>query len=563
MKADNFLSFSILLLSLFFQSCSSALEYDVIIRNAVIFDGTGNTPVKGDIGINKDTIAFIGDLKMNKGKKEFDAKGLAISPGFVNMLSWATVSLLADGRAMSDIKQGVTLEVMGEGNSMGPLNEAMRKEELDGQGDIKYEVYWRTLGEYLTGLEKKGVSPNIASFVGATSLRIHELGYENRKPTNGELKNMQLLVKQAMNEGAMGLSSALIYAPAFYADEEEILALCQAMAPYNGLYITHMKSEGNRLEESVQSVIKLAEKAKVKAEIYHLKAAGIDNWSKMDKVITSINKARNQGIDIAANMYNYIAGATGLDAAMPPWVQEGGFGEWAKRLKDLNIRKKVIAQMKINANDWENLYASAGSPDKLLLVDFRQDSLKKYTGKTLAEVATLRGKSPEETAIDLVIQDSSRVGTVYFLMNEENVKKQIKLPWVSFGSDAGAPASEGVFLKSSTHPRAYGNFARLLGKYVRDEKVIKLEEAVRKLAALPCERLGIAQRGYLKKGYFADLVLFDPKEIADLADFQNPHQYAVGVKNVWVNGKLVLLNGEPTEERPGRFIKGPGYQKGF
>ena len=552
-----------MLLSLFFQSCSSALEYDVIIRNAVIFDGTGNTPVKGDIGINKDTIAFIGDLKMNKGKKEFDAKGLAISPGFVNMLSWATVSLLADGRAMSDIKQGVTLEVMGEGNSMGPLNEAMRKEELDGQGDIKYEVYWRTLGEYLTGLEKKGVSPNIASFVGATSLRIHELGYENRKPTNGELKNMQLLVKQAMNEGAMGLSSALIYAPAFYADEEEILALCQAMAPYNGLYITHMKSEGNRLEESVQSVIKLAEKAKVKAEIYHLKAAGIDNWSKMDKVITSINKARNQGIDIAANMYNYIAGATGLDAAMPPWVQEGGFGEWAKRLKDLNIRKKVIAQMKINANDWENLYASAGSPDKLLLVDFRQDSLKKYTGKTLAEVATLRGKSPEETAIDLVIQDSSRVGTVYFLMNEENVKKQIKLPWVSFGSDAGAPASEGVFLKSSTHPRAYGNFARLLGKYVRDEKVIKLEEAVRKLAALPCERLGIAQRGYLKKGYFADLVLFDPKEIADLADFQNPHQYAVGVKNVWVNGKLVLLNGEPTEERPGRFIKGPGYQKGF
>lgn len=563
MKAFLFPSYLLLLYGLFFQSCSSALEYDVIIRNAVIFDGTGNTPVKGDIGINKDTIAFIGDLKMNKGKKEFDAKGLAISPGFVNMLSWATVSLLADGRAMSDIKQGVTLEVMGEGNSMGPLNEAMRKEELDGQGDIKYEVYWRTLGEYLTGLEKKGVSPNIASFVGATSLRIHELGYENRKPTNGELKNMQLLVKQAMNEGAMGLSSALIYAPAFYADEEEILALCQAMAPYNGLYITHMKSEGNRLEESVQSVIKLAEKAKVKAEIYHLKAAGIDNWSKMDKVITSINKARNQGIDIAANMYNYIAGATGLDAAMPPWVQEGGFGEWAKRLKDLNIRKKVIAQMKINANDWENLYASAGSPDKLLLVDFRQDSLKKYTGKTLAEVATLRGKSPEETAIDLVIQDSSRVGTVYFLMNEENVKKQIKLPWVSFGSDAGAPASEGVFLKSSTHPRAYGNFARLLGKYVRDEKVIKLEEAVRKLAALPCERLGIAQRGYLKKGYFADLVLFDPKEIADIADFQNPHQYAVGVKNVWVNGKLVLLNGEPTEERPGRFIKGPGYQKGF
>jgi N-acyl-D-amino-acid deacylase len=479
------------------------------------------------------------------------------------MLSWATVSLLEDGRAMSDLKQGVTLEVMGEGNSMGPFNEAMVKEELDGQGDIRYEVPWRTLGEYLSYLEKKGVSPNIASFVGATTVRINTLGYENRKPTPSELMSMQRLVKQAMNEGAMGLSTALIYAPAFYADEAEIYALCQAIAPYNGLYITHMKSEGNRLEESVKGVIELAVKTKIKAEIYHLKAAGIDNWSKMDSVIAMINLARKQGVDIAANMYNYIAGATGLDAAMPPWVQEGGYGEWAKRLKDPAIRAKVMDQMKINANDWENLYASAGSPEKLLFIDFRQDSLRKYIGKTLADVAEIRGISPEETAMDLVIQDSSRVGTVYFLMNEENIKKQIKLPWVSFGSDAAAPANEGVFLKSSTHPRAYGNFARLLGKYVRDENVITLEEAIRKLSALPCERLGIKNRGILKKGFFADLVLFNPNKIADKADFKNPHQYAVGVKYVWVNGKMVLQNGEPTAERPGRFIKGPGYQKGL
>jgi N-acyl-D-amino-acid deacylase len=531
-------------------SCTFKPQYDMIIRNALIVDGSGNEPVKGDLAINADTIAFIGDLKNSRGNKEIDAQGLALSPGFVNMLSWATVTLLADGRAMSDLKQGVTLEVMGEGNSMGPLNEAMLKEEIDGQGDIKYEVYWRSLGEYLSGLEKKGVSPNIASFVGATTVRIHELGYENRKPTPEELKKMQFLVREAMNEGAMGLSSALIYAPAFYADEEEILALCQAMAPYKGLYITHMKSEGNRLEESVQSLIHLAEKAGVKAEIYHLKAAGVANWPKMGKVMETISNARNKGVDIAANMYTYIAGATGLDAAMPPWVQEGGYGAWAERLKDPGIRKKVTDQMKVNADDWENLYASAGSADKLLFVDFKQDSLKKYIGKTLAEVAELRGKSPEETAIDLVIQDSSRVGTVYFLMDEQNVKKQLKMPWVSFGSDAGAPAAEGLF-------------ARLLGKYVREEKLISLQEAVRKLSALPCQRLGISQRGQLKTGYFADLVLFDPRKIADKADFQNPHQYAVGVKHVWVNGKMVLMDGAPTSERPGRFIKGPGFQKGI
>jgi len=548
------------LIFLFTGACTPTYDYGLIIRNAMIYDGSGNPPFQGDVAINADTIVLLGDLKGMRGKMEFDAGGLALSPGFVNMLSWAPETLIEDGRAMSDIKQGVTLEVMGEGVSMGPLSPAMRKEEIGGQGDIRYEIYWNTLGEFLEGLEKKGVSPNIASFVGATTVRIHELGYENRKPDAGELRRMKQLVRNAMEEGAMGLSSALIYAPAFYADDEEIRALCEAIAPYGGLYITHMRSEGNRLEESVRNLIQLAANTGIRAEIYHLKAAGVDNWPKMDRVIAAIDSARGAGIDLAANMYTYVAGATGLDAAMPPWVQEGGYQAWARRLRDPAIRRKVIAEMKVNANDWENLYASAGSAENLLLVGFKQDSLKRFTGMTLAEVARIRGTGPEETALDLVIQDGTRVGTVYFLMSEANVKKQIALPWMSFGSDAGAPATEGVFLQSSTHPRAYGNFARLLGKYVREEKVIPLEEAIRKLTALPCSRLGIPKRGGIKPGYYADLVLFDPDRIGDRADFRNPHQYAVGVRHVWVNGQPVLLHGKPTAKRPGRFLRGPGYK---
>lgn len=536
------------------------IEYDLVIHNAVIYDGSGGAPVKGSIAIDGDTIAAVGDLPGAHGVYEVDAKGMAVSPGFINMLSWATVSLIADGRGMSDIKQGVTLEVMGEGGSMGPLNAKMKAEEQQYQGDIKYEVNWNTLGEYLQMLEKKGVSPNVASFVGATTLRIHELGYENRPPTPEELARMQALVRQAMEEGALGVGSSLIYAPAFYADTEELIALCKAAADYGGMYITHMRSEGNRLLEGVDEVIRIAKEAGLPAEIYHLKAGGKNNWAKMDKVIAKIDSARAAGIRITTDMYTYVAGATGLDASMPPWVQEGGYGAWAKRLKDPAIRAKVKKEMRSDAQDWENLYFAAGDASNLLLVEFVTDSLKKYTGKTLAEVAALRGTDPEETAMDLVIQDGSRVGTVYFLMSEDNVRKQIRLPYMSFGSDAAAPAAEGDFLKSSTHPRAYGNFARLLGKYVRNEKIIPLEEAIYKLTALPASHLGIKRRGLLNPGYFADIVVFDPATITDHATFEKPHQYATGVQHVWVNGVQVLKNGEHTGAKPGRFVRGPGWK---
>lgn len=534
-------------------------DYDLIIRNALIYNGSGQPPFQADIAVNADTIAAIGLFDTLTGRQELDAKGLAVSPGFINMLSWATESLLADGRAMSDIKQGVTLEVMGEGWSMGPLNPAMKEEMKRSQGDIKFDVTWTTLGEYLQWLEQKGVSPNVASFVGATTVRIHELGYEDRKPTPEELTRMQELVRQAMREGAMGVASSLIYAPAFYADTDELIALCQAAKEYDGMYITHMRSEGNRLLEAVDEVIQISLGARIPAEIYHLKASGSRNWDKMRQVAAKILDARERGIPISTNMYTYTAGATGLDAAMPPWVQEGGYDAWAARLKDPAIRARVKAEMKSDPDTWENLYAAAGSADKLLLVEFKTDSLKKYTGKTLAEVARLRQTDPEDTAMDLVIQDGSRVGTVYFLMSESNVRAQIALPFMSFGSDAGAPAAEGVFLQSGTHPRAYGNFARLLGKYVREEKVIPLEEAIRKLTSLPAFNLKLRKRGYLLPGFYADIVIFDPATIADKATFDNPHQYAVGVQHVFVNGVQVLKNGEHTGAMPGRFLKGPGY----
>ncbi len=552
---------ALLLFSLLFACGKNRkIEYDLVIRNAVIYDGSGGAPIRGAIAVDGDTIAAIGDLPDAHGVYEIDAKGMAVSPGFINMLSWATVSLIADGRGMSDIKQGVTLEVMGEGGSMGPFNAKMKAEEQQYQGDIKYEVNWNTLGEYLQMLEKKGVSPNVASFVGATTVRVHELGYEDRPPTPEELARMQALVRQAMEEGALGVGSSLIYAPAFYADTEELIALCKAAAEYGGMYITHMRSEGNRLLEGVDEVIRIAKEAGLPAEIYHLKAGGKNNWAKMDKVIAKIDSARAAGIRITTDMYTYVAGATGLDASMPPWVQEGGYGAWSSRLKNPATRARVKKEMRSDAQDWENLYFAAGDASNLLLVEFVTDSLKKYTGKTLAEVAALRGTDPEETAMDLVIQDGSRVGTVYFLMSEDNVRKQIQLPYMSFGSDAGAPAAEGAFLKSSTHPRAYGNFARLLGKYVRDEQLIPLEEAIRKLTSQPANHLGIKQRGLLKPGYFADIVIFDPGSIRDHASFEKPHQYATGVQHVWVNGVHVLKDGEHTGAKPGRFVRGPGWK---
>lgn len=551
----------LLLMTLILISCQpTSTTYDKVITNATIYDGSGGPPITGSVAINADTIAAVGDIGNFSARETIDAAGKAVTPGFINMLSWATTSLIVDGRGMSDLKQGVTLEVMGEGWSMGPLTENMKEEELASQGDIKFDIEWNTLGEYLQYLEDKGVSLNVSSFVGATTLRIHEVGFEDRAPTAEELSRMQQLVREAMEEGALGVGSSLIYAPAFYADTEELVALCKIAAEYDGTYITHMRSEGNQLLEAVDEVIEIAAKSGVGAEIYHLKAGGKNNWPKMDLVIDKLDSARTAGLDIAANMYNYVAGATGLNASMPPWVQEGGYTEWAKRLQDPAIRKRVKAEMKTDAQDWENLYYSAGSANKLILVGFKNDSLKKYTGKTLAEVAAIRGTDPEDTAMDLVIQDGSRVGTVYFLMSEENVKKQIKLPYMSFGSDAGAPATEGVFLQSNTHPRAYGNFARLLGKYVREERVIPMEEAIYKLTKLSADKLGIQKRGLLAPGYYADVVLFDPKTIQDHATFPDPHQYSTGVQHVWVNGQQVLKNGEATEARPGRFVKGPGAQ---
>jgi N-acyl-D-amino-acid deacylase len=524
----------------------------------MIYDGNGGEPYKGSIAINADTIAAIGELGDAGAKELIDAGGMALAPGFTNMLSWATESLIEDGRSQSDIRQGVTLEVMGEGYSMGPLNEKMKKQMVEGQGDIKFDVNWNTLGEYLNVLEKKGISTNVASFVGATSLREYVIGEDNRQASPQELDSMRLLVRQAMEEGAMGIGSSLIYPPAFFANTDELIALCTEAGKYGGSYISHMRSEGNKLNEAVDELIRIAREAKVHAEIYHLKAGGKSNWGKMDSVIKQVENARAAGIDVSADMYTYEAGATGMTAAFPPSLQDGGFGKLRERLMDPAVRAKMKIAMNTDARDWENLYYGAGSPEKVLLLGFKQDSLKKFTGKTLGEVARIRGTSPEETAMDLIVQDSTRVGVAYFLINEENIRKQIKLPWVSFGSDEGSYTPEGVFLKSNAHPRAYGTFSRVIGKYVRDEKLITLQQAIYKLAKLPAVNLKLKKRGELKVGNYADVVLFDPSKVADHATFDKPHQYSEGMIFVYVNGVQVLKNGEHTGAKPGRFVKGPG-----
>lgn len=551
-----------LLLVVFFTGCKRQ-EHDVVIRGGTVYDGSGKPGFVADVAINADTIAFIGDLSKAVGKKELDATGLAVAPGFINMLSWAVESLIIDGKSQSDIRQGVTLEVFGEGNSMGPLNDKMKTEALDAMKrnpDYKYDIDWTTLGQYLESLEKRGVAPNVASFIGATTVRIHELGYANRLPNVEELERMKALVKQAMEEGAMGVGSSLIYAPANYSNTEELVEICKVAGEYGGMYITHMRSEGNNIFGAVDETIRIAREGKLPAEIYHLKMAGKDNWWKLDSVLTKIDGANKEGLKITADMYTYTAGATGLDASMPPWVQEGGIKEWIKRLQDPKIRKRALDEMRKPSDKWENLLLMAGSADRVLLLGFANDSLKKFTGKTLAEVAKIYGKSSEETAMDLVITDSTRVDAAYFMMSEENVKRQIALPYLSFGSDAGSPAAEGVFLKSNDHPRAYGNFARLLGKYVRDEKVIPLEEAVRKLTSLPASNLKIKKRGSLQLGYFADLAIFDPAKIQDNATFEKPHQYASGMIHVFVNGTQVLEKGEHTGAKPGRVVRGPGWK---
>jgi N-acyl-D-amino-acid deacylase len=540
------------------------LQFDLVIRGGMVYDGGGGAPYVADVAVLKDRIAMIqkpGKGPAVRGKVEIDATGLAVAPGFINMLSWANESLLVDPRAQSDIRQGVTLEVFGEGWSMGPLTAEMKKEIVKRQADIRFDVTWTTLGEYLEGLERRGVAVNVASFVGATTVRIHEVGYADRPPTPEELERMKGLVRQAMAEGALGVGSALIYAPAFYAETDELVALASAAGESGGMYISHMRSEGNRLLESVDELIEIARRAKVPAEIYHLKALGQGNWGKLDAMLKRVEAARAEGLRITADMYTYTAGASGLDAAMPPWVQEGGHDKWVERLKDPAVRTRVGREMTTPTAEWENLLLAAG-PEQAILAGFKNEKLKPLTGKTLAEVARMRGKSPEQTAMELVVEDDSRVGTIYFVMSEENVKRQVALPWVSFGSDAEAPSTEGVFLKSNTHPRAYGNFARLLGKYVRDEKALPLQEAIHKLTALPAGNLKIRERGQVKTGFFADLVVFDPAAVRDQATFEKPHQYATGVRQVFVNGVQVLKDGEPTGATPGRVVRGPGWKGG-
>jgi len=552
---------SALATAFFFTQNTIAANYDLLIRNGTIYDGSARAPVVGDVAVNGDTIAAVGKLTDARGKAEIDARGLAVAPGFINMLSWANESLIQDGRSQSDIRQGVTLEVMGEGESMGPLNDTMKKEMGEQQGDIKFDVKWTTLGEYLDYLVQRGVSCNVASFVGATTVRIHEIGYADRPPTSEELERMKQLVRQAMGEGALGVGSSLIYAPAFYAKTDELVALAKVASESGGMYISHIRSEGTRLLEAADELITISREAKIPAEFYHLKAAGQPSWSKLDALIQKIEAARVAGLRITADMYTYTAGQTGLDAAMPPWVQEGGYKAWAERLKDPAIRERVKREMDTPTDQWENFFIASGSPDKILLIGFKNDKLKPLTGKTLAEVAKTRGTSPEETAMDLVIEDGSRVSTVYFLMSEDNVRKEVALPWVSFGSDAESLAPEGVFLKSNPHPRAYGNFARLLGKYVRDEKIVPLQEAIRRLSALPAENLKLDRRGALKPGYFADVVVFDPAKIQDHATYEKPHRYSTGVLHVFVNGAQVLKNGEHSGAKPGRAVRGPGWKK--
>lgn len=559
MASGRTLTFALVLLGGALPAVAAAPAYDIVIRGGTLYDGSGKAPVTGDVAIKDDRIVAVGKVK-GKGRTEIAAQGMAVAPGFINMLSWATESLIADPKSQSDIRQGVTLEVMGEGWSMGPMNASMKAQETERQGDIRYPIEWTSLGDYLGYMEKRGISTNIASFVGAATVRVHELGEGDVDPTPDQLGRMKLLVRQAMNEGALGVGSSLIYAPGSYAETPELVALMSEAGKCGGMYISHMRSEGDRIEEAVDELIEIARHSNAPAEIYHLKMAGRANWGKYDSVVRKIEAARAEGLRITTDMYSYTAGATGLDAAMPTWVQAGGLEAWIERLKDPAIRARVAAEMQKPGSDWENLYIGAGA-DKMILAGFKSEKLKPLTGKTLAEVAAMRGKSPEETAMDLVVEDGSRVGTIYFLMSEDNVRKQVQLPWMSFGSDAESQAPEGVFLKSSTHPRAYGNVARLLGRYVRDEKLIPLEEAVRRLTSLPATNLRIEGRGALKPGYYADVVVFDPATIADHATFEQPQLYATGVRDVFVNGAAVLRNGEHTGATPGRAVRGPGWKR--
>lgn len=533
------------------------LRFDVVIRNGIIFDGSGQRPLVGDVAIIGDRIAFVGHHAPGHGKQEIDATSEAVAPGFINMLAHPEASLLVDGRALSDLRQGVTLEVMGE-DSMGPLTPQMKQRMMERQSDIRYAVDWTTLGEYLDKIERRGIAPNVASFVGAGTVRVNVLGEADVQPTSAQLSQMRGLVHHAMEEGALGVTTALIYSPYSYAKTPELIALAQESARCGGMYIAHMRSEGDQLIEAVQESIDIARASGAPAEIYHLKAAGKRNWNKLDAVIAKVEAARASGTRITADMYTYTAGATWLDEAIPPWVHDGGLEAAAARLKEPMVRAKVIAEMRAAHHSWEDLYGFAG-PDGTLLLGFKNPAFKPLIGRTVAEVAKQRGASAEDVIIDLVSGNGAHVDVAYFLMSEENVRRQTALPWVSFGSDAEAPAPEGVFLQYNSHPRAYGNFARLLAKYVREEKALSLQEAIRKLTSLPAANLSLRDRGRLLHGYFADVVIFDPASIQDHATYEKPHQLATGVRDVLINGRWALRDGEPTGATTGRFVHGRAW----
>jgi N-acyl-D-amino-acid deacylase len=547
------------LLLIFLTSIVCADEpFDLVIKGGAIYDGTGGPPQNADIAIRGDRIVGLGDFAKAPAKTVVDAHGLAVAPGFINMLSWSTISLIEDGKSQSEIREGVTTEIMGEGESMGPLNDRMKERMVKEQGDIKFEVKWTSLADYLRYLESRGVSCNVASFLGATTVREYVLDQRDVQPTPEQLDQMRELVRKEMEAGALGIGTSLIYPPAFYAKTEELIELCKVAAKYQGKYISHMRSEGNQLLEAIDELLRISKEAHIPAEIYHIKAAGQKNWPKADAMLAKIEDARKAGLKITANMYTYTAAGTGLDACLPPWTEDGGYPALFKRLRDPATREKIAAEVRVDSDKWENLYLAAGSPDKILLSGFKSEKLKPLTGKSLAEVAKMRGKDPIETAMDLISEDESRIDTIYFLMSEENVKKEIVKPWVSFGSDEASQAPEGVFLKSNCHPRAYGNFVRVLGKYARDEKVLALPDAIRKLSGLPASNLGLDHRGFLQEGMFADVVVFDPATITDHATFERPHQYATGMKHVFVNGQQVLKDGEHTGAKPGRALWGPG-----
>jgi N-acyl-D-amino-acid deacylase len=543
----------------FVAACTSPVSYDVILRGGSIYDGSGEKPYIGDVAFDGDRIAAIGDIGAATAPIQIDVKGLAVAPGFVNMMSWANESLIEDGRSQSDIRQGVTLEIMGEGESMGPLNEAMKAEMVSQQSDIRYEIEWTTLAEYLEFLERRGVSPNVASFIGAATPRAYVIGHEDREPTPEELDQMRALVREAMEDGALGVASSLMYPPGLFAKTDELISLSKIAAEYDGMYISHMRDEGANMIEAVDELLTIAREAGIRAEIYHLKSSGKSNWPLFDKAVAMVEAARAEGLQITADVYTYPAGATGLNATIPPWVQEGGFEASLERMRDPAIRKRIASEMLAESGDWENMFLAPGSPENILLVSFKSEALKPLTGKTVADVAEMRGTSPQDTIMDLIVEDGSRIGTVYFTQSEDIVRRASALPWVSFNSDEASLAPEGAFLESNPHPRAYGSFARVLGKYVRDERLISLEEAIRKLAALPAQNMRIDSRGELKAGFYADVVVFDPETIQDHATFVEPHQYATGMLHVFVNGEQVLKDGEHTGATPGRVVRGPGW----